>query len=117
MPVIRCGSEQEAIPNGHRWRTLRVEALSCTAGSIESLRFVCERLFATGSVDARVGVLQRASMKKGARGALVPALRARLRYAIALIAWASRDFVRDARFLWTIFLSATRSITACDALS
>ena len=38
-------------------------------------------------------------------------------YAIALIAWERRDFVRDARFLWTIFLSAMRSITACDALS
>ena len=33
----------------------------------------------------------------------------------ALIACARRDFVRDARFLWTIFLSAMRSITACDA--
>src|SRR5438067_12376079 len=33
---------------------------------------------------------------------------------IALIACASRDFVRDARFLWTIFLSATRSMMPCD---
>src|SRR6185436_4964993 len=41
----------------------------------------------------------------------------RRRQAIALMAWARRDFVRDARFLWTIFLSAMRSMTACEALS
>src|SRR6516165_148243 len=33
------------------------------------------------------------------------------------MACARRDFVRDARFLCTIFLSATRSTTACEALS
>src|SRR5436190_18052676 len=36
---------------------------------------------------------------------------------MALIACARRDLVRDARFLWTIFLSAIRSMTACDACS
>src|SRR6185312_15574710 len=38
-----------------------------------------------------------------------------MRYASALIACASRDFVREARFLCTIRLSAMRSITACDS--
>src|SRR5215831_3968082 len=33
------------------------------------------------------------------------------------MACARRDFVRDARFLCTIFLYATRSMTACEALS
>src|SRR6185369_496893 len=37
--------------------------------------------------------------------------------AMALMACARRDFVRDARFLCTIFLSAMRSMTACEALS
>src|SRR5437764_7950054 len=36
---------------------------------------------------------------------------------MALIACARRDLVRDARFLGTIFLSAIRSMTACDACS
>src|SRR6185503_11012383 len=27
----------------------------------------------------------------------------------------NRDFVRDTTFLWTIFLSAMRSMTACDS--
>src|SRR5689334_18531023 len=36
-------------------------------------------------------------------------------YASALMACDRRDLVRDARFLCTIFLSAMRSITACDS--
>ena len=36
-------------------------------------------------------------------------------YASALIECTRRDFVREAEFLWMIFLSAMRSITACDA--
>jgi len=34
-----------------------------------------------------------------------------------LIACARRDFVRDARFLCTTFLSAMRSMTTCETLS
>ncbi len=37
------------------------------------------------------------------------------RYASALIAVDRRDFVRETMFLWTIFLSAILSITACDS--
>ena len=57
-----------------------------------------------------------AGKQKGARGRLFDCDRAiRGVSASALMACARRDFVRDAEFLWTIFLSAMRSITACDA--
>src|SRR5258705_5690075 len=56
--------------------------------------------------------------RKGRRvGALVVVRVEPCGQAMPLIACERRDFVRDARFLWTIFLSAMRSITACDAFN